>query len=84
MTWVTQQGHANLFAATHYTYGGDHWEGPARWWMRLRGAEKVEEKCMPWPDPYSEEHIALTDFAVANAALLGAEFQYQNDQGWSP
>lgn len=73
----------NMYSATHYTYEGNRWEGPAKWWVRLRGMEKAEDYCMTWPAPGSIEHQQLEDFAVANAALLGAVFTRDDEDGWS-
>lgn len=84
MTWVAPKGKTDLYETTHLTRDGYEYVGSAYWWFRLCGAVHMEDKCMAWPDRNSDEYRDMAEFAIANAALFGAEFQYTPppDSGW--
>lgn len=83
MTWVAAGGDSGLLEKTHLTFEGSEWVGPAYWWFRLRGAINMEDKCMPWPPYHTPTRVKYDAFAISNAALLGAEFQWTNEDGWT-
>lgn len=83
MTWLAPKGKTDLYETTHFTRDGYEYVGSAYWWFRLVGAVHMEDKCMAWPDRNSDEYRDMAEFAIANAALLGAEFSHTLEDGWS-
>ena len=74
MTWV-HASNSERFDTTHMTDGGVERIGSSRWYFKLRGYEKHTDMSNIWPPLNSPARIKMAEFAIANAALLGAEFE---------
>jgi hypothetical protein len=85
MTWVAQQTKTDLYEKTHHTLDGIERIGSAYWWFRMAGITNMESRCMAWPSINSPARARMAEFAIANAALLGAQFVEIDEAGpgWS-
>lgn len=84
MSWASADN-SERFDTTHMSSGGVERIGSSRWYFKLRGYGNHEAMSNIWPPLNSPARVKMAEFAIANAALLGAEFEYSEDEepGWS-
>jgi len=82
MSWDSA-GPDDRYNTTVFTHAcGKRLVGSARWYFAMKGYKGHVEMSNIWPPENSPARIRMAEFAIASAALLGAEFEHTVENGW--